>query len=148
MLRGHFECILDDKGRIKIPSKFLETLRDSCVNTLVMTFFDQSIYAYPKNTWEELESKALNLPLTNKSARRFKRMFFSSAIDVNLDSQGRITIPQTLRQLANIEKNIVVLGNLDHIELWSSQNWQQEMDLLRQDEDKLAQEIESLGIKL
>ncbi|WP_291493658.1 division/cell wall cluster transcriptional repressor MraZ [Desulfurella sp.] len=148
MLRGRFECILDDKGRIKIPSKFLETLKGSGVNVLVMTFFDQSIYAYPKNIWEELESKALNLPLTNKSARRFKRMFFSSAIDVNLDSQGRIIIPQTLRQLANIEKNIVVLGNLDHIELWSAQNWQQEMDLLMQDEEKLAQEIESLGIKL
>lgn len=148
MLRGHFECILDDKGRIKIPSKFLENLRSNSINTLVMTFFDQSIYAYPKNTWEELESKALNLPLTNKAARRFKRMFFSSAIDVNLDSQGRITIPQILRQLASIEKNIVVLGNLDHIELWSSQKWLQEMELLRQDEDMLAQEIESLGIKL
>ncbi|AHF96854.1 MAG: division/cell wall cluster transcriptional repressor MraZ [Desulfurella sp.] len=148
MLRGRFECILDDKGRIKIPSKFLEILKGSGVNVLVMTFFDQSIYAYPQDIWESLESKALSLPLTNKSARRFKRMFFSSAIDVNLDSQGRIIIPQTLRQLANIEKNIVVLGNLDHIELWSAQNWQQEMDLLMQDEEKLAQEIESLGIKL
>ncbi len=148
MLRGRFECILDDKGRMKIPSKFLDTLKDSGVNVLVMTFFDQSIYAYPKNIWEELEVKAMNLPLTNKSARRFKRMFFSSAMDVNLDSQGRIIIPQSLRQLANIEKNVVVLGNLDHIELWSLQNWQQEMELLMKDEDILAQEIESLGIKL
>jgi len=148
MLRGRFEAILDDKGRVKIPAKFLESLKESGVNVLVMTFFDQSIYAYPKNIWEELESKALSLPLTNKSARRFKRMFFSSAIDVNVDAQGRITIPQLLRQLANIDKNIVILGNLDHIELWSLQNWQREMEILMQEEDKLAQEIESLGIKL
>lgn len=148
MLRGHFECNLDDKGRIKIPSKFLEMFKSIGVNVLVMTFFDQSIYTYPKNTWEELEAKALNLPLTNKSARRFKRLFFASAIDVNLDSQGRIIIPQILRQMTNIEKSIVVLGNLDHLELWSTQNWYKEMELLRQEEDSLAQEIENLGIKL
>ncbi|MGB9755645.1 MAG: division/cell wall cluster transcriptional repressor MraZ [Desulfurella sp.] len=148
MLRGQFECNLDDKGRIKIPSKFLEIFKASEINVLVMTFFDQSIYTYPKNTWEELENKALSLPLTNKSARRFKRLFFASAIDVNLDSQGRIIIPQILRQMSNIEKSIVVLGNLDHLELWPSQNWHKEIELLRQEEDSLAQEIENLGIKL
>lgn len=148
MLRGRFECVLDDKGRIKVPSKFLENLKELGVNILVMTFFDQAIFAYPKNIWEELENKALNLPLTNKSARRFKRMFFASAMDTAIDSQGRIIIPQILRFQAQIERDLVVLGNLDHIEIWSLFNWQKEIQLLKEEEDNLASEIEQLGIKL
>ncbi len=146
MFRGRFEYSLDDKGRVKIPPKFKELLRGRNINTLVMTIFDDCIYAYPHDVWEELEKKAVNLPLTNKAARRFKRMFFSSAQDVNIDRQGRVLIPQVLREDAAIEKDVVVLGNLDHIEFWSKERWEEESRALRSDEEELVSQIEELGI--
>ncbi len=146
MFRGRFEYSLDDKGRVKIPPKFKEILRDKHQSTLVLTVFDDCIYAYPYDVWEELEKKAVNLPLTNKAARRFKRMFFSSAQDVNIDKQGRILIPGVLREDAGIDKDVVVLGNLDHIEIWSKERWDSESKALRESEEELAEEIEKLGI--
>ncbi|WP_026939582.1 division/cell wall cluster transcriptional repressor MraZ [Hippea alviniae] len=146
MFRGRFEYTLDEKGRVKIPPKFKEVIKDKHINTLVLTVFDECIYAYPYDVWEELEKKAVNLPLTNKAARRFKRMFFSSAQDVNIDKQGRILIPSVLREDAEIDKDVVILGNLDHIEIWSKQKWENESKALREAEDELAEEIEKLGI--
>ncbi len=146
MFRGRFEYSLDDKGRVKIPPKFKEILKEKHQNTLVLTVFDDCIYAYPYDVWEELERKAVNLPLTNKAARRFKRMFFSSAQDVNIDKQGRILIPGVLREDVGIDKDVVVLGNLDHIEIWSKERWDSESKALRESEEELAEEIERLGI--
>ncbi|WP_025270156.1 division/cell wall cluster transcriptional repressor MraZ [Hippea sp. KM1] len=146
MFRGRFEYALDDKGRVKIPPKFKDILKDKHQNSLVLTVFDECIYAYPYDVWEELERKAVNLPLTNKAARRFKRMFFSSAQDVSIDKQGRILIPSVLREDAAIEKDVVILGNLDHIEIWSKQKWDEESKALRESEEELAEEIEKLGI--
>ena len=146
MFRGRFEYSLDDKGRVKIPPKFKEALKDKYQNTLVLTVFDDCIYAYPYDVWEELEKKAVNLPLTNKAARRFKRMFFSSAQDVNIDKQGRILIPGVLREDAGIDKDVIILGNLDHIEIWSKEKWNSESKALRESEEELAEEIEKLGI--
>ncbi len=146
MFRGRFEYALDDKGRIKIPSKFKDILYKKSVKILVLTIFDNCIYAYPQDVWEELEKKAVNLPLTNKSARRFKRMFFASAQDVNIDSQGRILIPPVLRNDSGITKEVVVLGNLDHIELWPKDNWEKELKALKESEEDLSEAIEQLGI--
>ena len=146
MFRGRFEYTLDDKGRVKIPPKFKETLKMKDIGTLVMTVFDDCIYAYPKDVWEELEKKAVNLPLTNKAARRFKRMFFSSAVDVNIDRQGRVLIPPILRDDAAIEKDVVILGNLDHIEFWAKSRWDEELKALRSSEGEIASQIEELGI--
>lgn len=146
MFRGRFEYTIDDKGRVKIPPKFKEILGSRQIGILVMTLFDECIYVYPQDVWEELEKKAVNLPLTNKSARRFKRMFFSSAQDVNIDRQGRVLIPSVLREDTAIEKEAVILGNLDHIEIWSKSKWEEEFAALRSSEDELANEIEDLGI--
>ncbi len=146
MFRGRFEYAIDDKGRVKIPPKFKDILSSRHIGILVMTLFDECIYAYPQDVWEELEKKAVNLPLTNKSARRFKRMFFSSAQDVNIDRQGRVLIPSVLREDTAIEREAVILGNLDHIEIWSKSKWEEEFAALRSSEDELANEIEDLGI--
>ncbi len=146
MFRGRFDYSIDDKGRVKIPPKFKETLKKKGISTLVMTVFDECIYAYPQDVWEELEKKAVNLPLTNKAARRFKRMFFSSAQDVNLDRQGRVLIPSVLRDEVSIDKDVVILGNLDHIEIWTKEKWDKESLALRESEEELASQIEELGI--
>ncbi len=111
-----------------------------------MTIFDDCIYVYPHDVWEKLEEKAVNLPLTNKAARRFKRMFFSSAQDVNIDRQGRVLVPAVLRDDAAVEKDVVILGNLDHIEIWSKEKWEEEFNALRSSEEELASQIEELGI--
>ncbi len=146
MFRGRFEYSIDDKGRVKVPPKFKDILKDKNINTLVMTIFDDCIYVYPQDVWEKLEEKAVNLPLTNKAARRFKRMFFSSAQDVNIDRQGRVLVPHVLRDDAEIEKDVVILGNLDHIEIWSKEKWEEEFEALRESEEELASQIEELGI--
>ncbi len=146
MFRGRFEYSLDDKGRVKIPPRFKEILYEQGGGTLIMTVFDGCVYAYPKQVWDELEQKASRLPLTNRFARRFRRMFFSSAQDVALDRQGRVLIPPVLREDVGIEKDVVVLGNLDHIEFWSKGKWIEEQEALRGSENELAEEIEKLGI--
>jgi MraZ protein len=146
MFRGRFEYSIDDKGRVKIPPKFKEVLKKKEINTLVMTIFDDCIYVYPQDVWEELEKKAINLPLTNKAARRFKRMFFSSAQDVGIDKQGRVLVPSVLREDVEIEKDVMILGNLDHIEIWSKKRWEEESRALRSSEEELASQIEELGI--
>ncbi len=146
MFRGRFEYSIDDKGRVKIPPRFKEILKSRDINTLVMTIFDDCIYVYPHDVWEKLEEKAVNLPLTNKAARRFKRMFFSSAQDVNIDRQGRVLVPAVLRDDAAVEKDVVILGNLDHIEIWSKEKWEEEFNALRSSEEELASQIEELGI--
>lgn len=146
MFRGRFEYSIDDKGRVKVPPRFKEVLKNRNQNTLVLTVFDDCIYAYPYDVWEELEKKASQLPLTNKAARRFKRMFFSSAVDVSIDRQGRIHIPQLLRDDVEIDKDVVVLGNLDHIEIWAKHRWIDESKALKDAQEELAEEIEKLGI--
>lgn len=142
MFIGEYQHGLDAKNRIIIPSKF----RDEFGGKFVLTKgLDGCLYAYALQEWKILEEKLKALPLTNKDARAFVRFFFSGASEIELDKQGRGLIPQNLIEYAGIKKEIVSIGVLTRVEIWSKQKWQQynESNI---DFDAIAEKMSELGI--
>ena len=142
MFIGEYQHSLDTKNRITVPSK----LRNELGNKFVITKgLDGRLYAYPLDEWHKLEEKLKNLPLTNKDARAFVRFFFAGASEVEIDKQFRILIPQNLKEYAAIEKEIVSIGVLTRVEIWSKEKWLQynEEDV---DFDSIAEKMSDLGI--
>jgi len=135
---GEFQHNFDSKGRIIVPSKFRDGLGDRFVVTRGL---DKCLFAYPMDEWKILEEKLKKLPLTKKDARAFTRFFFSGAIECEVDKQGRINIPQTLRKYASLEKECVVIGVSNRIEFWSSDNWE---DYVTDSEESFAEIAENL----
>ncbi|MBU5487570.1 division/cell wall cluster transcriptional repressor MraZ [Clostridium sp. MSJ-8] len=142
MFIGEYQHSLDSKNRIIVPSK----LRDELGTKFVITKgLDGCLYAYPLDEWKKLEDKMKTLPLTNKDARAFVRFFFSGACEVEIDKQGRGLIPQNLKEYAAIEKEIVSIGVLQRVEIWSKERWNEynESDI---DFDSIAEKMSDLGI--
>jgi MraZ protein len=121
MFMGEFQHNIDTKGRIIVPSKFREGLGEAFVLTRGL---DQCLFAYPMNEWRLLEEKLKKLPLTKKDARAFTRFFFSGAVECEVDKQGRINIPAPLRKYAVLDKECVVIGVSNRIEIWSNSEWE------------------------
>lgn len=120
MFMGEYKHNIDIKGRIIVPSKF----RDGLGETFVITRgLDQCLFAYPIDEWHLLEEKLKKLPLTKKDARAFTRFFFSGAVECEVDKQGRINIPASLRKYAGLDKECAVIGVSNRVEIWSDQAW-------------------------
>jgi len=142
MFIGEYQHGLDSKNRMIVPAK----LRDGLCNTFVITKgLDGCLYAYPLEEWRILEEKLKTLPLTNKDARSFVRFFFSGACEIELDKQGRGLIPQNLKEYAGIEKDIVSIGVLSRVEIWSKEKWN-EYNESNMDFDSIAEKMNDLGI--
>lgn len=142
MFMGEYQHALDAKNRMIVPSK----LRDELGLKFVITKgLDGCLYAYPIEEWKMLEEKLKKLPLTNKNARAFVRFFFSGATEIEMDKQGRGLIPQNLKEYAGIEKEIVSIGVLTRVEIWSKEKWQQYNDS-NIDYESIAENMNDLGI--
>lgn len=142
MLIGEYSHTIDAKGRMIVPAKFRTELGERFI---VTKGFDGSLYGYSLEEWKSIEEKIKTLPLiTGKDARNFTRFFFSSAIECELDSQGRILITQKLREYAGITKDIVVIGVSTRIEIWSKEKWEAYNE--EQDSDDIAEKMSMLGI--
>ncbi|MCF6137005.1 division/cell wall cluster transcriptional repressor MraZ [Pseudalkalibacillus berkeleyi] len=138
MFMGEHLHTIDDKGRMIIPSKF----RDDLGSTFVLTRgLDQCIFGYPLEEWKQLEEKLKALPFTKKDARAFTRFFFSGAAECQLDKQGRVNIASTLRQYAKLDKDCVVIGVSNRIEIWNKQVWE---EYFAKSEDSFGEIAESL----
>jgi MraZ protein len=122
MLMGEYHHSIDMKGRMIVPSKFRDELGDMFIITRGL---DQCLFGYPISEWKLIEEKLKALPLTKKDARAFTRFFFSGATESELDKQGRINIPAPLLQYAKLEKECVILGVSNRIEIWSKQIWEE-----------------------
>lgn len=142
MFIGEYQHSLDSKNRIIVPAK----LREGLGNKFVITKgLDGCLYAYPLEEWRVLEDKLKTLPFTNKDARTFVRFFFSGACEVELDKQFRGLIPQNLKEYAKIEKDIVSIGVLSRVEIWSREMWDKYNDS-NVDFDLIAEKMNDLGI--
>ena len=137
---GTYEHGLDAKGRVIIPAKLREDLGESFVVTLGL---DGCLFAYPMNEWEGFIEKLKELPGT-KEARMLQRHFLANAAPCELDKQGRILVPQTLREFAGLEKDVVLTGNLNRIEVWSKEKWSENCDY--DDMDSIAEGMQDMGI--
>ncbi|MBC5627481.1 division/cell wall cluster transcriptional repressor MraZ [Clostridium sp. NSJ-6] len=142
MFIGEYQHSLDSKNRIIVPSKLREGLGDKFI---ISKGLDGCLYAYPIDEWQKFEEKLKNLPLTNRDARAFVRFFVAGATEVETDKQGRGLIPANLREYAGIEKEIVTIGALNKVEIWSKEKWESynESDI---DFDSIADKMGDLGI--
>ncbi|OQY07504.1 MAG: cell division/cell wall cluster transcriptional repressor MraZ [Fusobacteriia bacterium 4572_132] len=121
MFMGEYNHKVDNKNRIMLPSKFREQFENQ--EFVLTRGLDNCIFMYPIEEWKLLEEKIKELPLTKKDARAFVRFLFSGALNDILDKQGRIKLSENLKVYAKIEKDVVITGALNRIEIWSKENW-------------------------
>lgn len=138
MFMGEYQHSVDAKGRLIIPAKFREHLSESFVLTRGL---DNCLFGYPMEEWRKLEEKLKSLPVTKKDARAFTRFFFSGAVEVEIDKQGRINIPSSLLSHAKVEKECVVLGVSNRLEIWAKEAWQNYFDESEQSFNDLAENM-------
>ena len=148
MFRGSSNHTIDPKGRIIIPTRFRDTIKSNGGSGVMVTGMDNCLYAFPFDAWYRLEDKITSLSTTNAAMRRFRRVIVGEASECNCDKQDRILIPPTLRQYAELEKEIVLVGVLKHFEIWSREKWATEKESLGSDilKEELSNDIALLGL--
>ncbi|CEG26723.1 division/cell wall cluster transcriptional repressor MraZ [Bacillus sp. B-jedd] len=138
MFMGEYHHNIDNKGRLIVPSK----LRDDLGEMFIITRgLDRCLFGYPLTEWSVIEDKLKALPLTKKDARAFTRFFFSGATESEIDKQGRINIPAPLLDYAQLQKECVILGVSNRIEIWSKQIWE---EYFQESEDSFAEIAENM----
>lgn len=140
MFMGEYNHSIDIKGRIIVPSKFRETLGDEFVVTQGL---DGCLFVYPNDEWMNFVTQLKNLP-GSKEARQLQRYFMAGAASCEVDKQGRILIPNKLREQAGLEKDIVFVGVLSKIEIWSKEKWESNNDY--DDMDQIAEHMSEFGL--
>jgi len=142
MFIGEYQHTIDPKGRVIMPAKFRDGLGDKFIITKGL---DNCLFVFPQEEWQSFEKKLRSLPLTSRDARAFTRFFFSGAIECELDKQGRILIPANLRDYANLDKDLVIVGVSSRVEIWSKEKWNAYNDE-NLDHDEIAEKMAELGI--
>jgi MraZ protein len=137
---GEYNHTIDTKGRIIVPSKFRDALGDEFVVTQGL---DGCLFVYPNDEWMNFITQLKNLP-GSKEARQLQRYFMAGAATCEVDKQGRILIPTKLREQAGLEKDIVFVGVLSKIEIWSKEKWESNNDY--DDMDQIAEHMSELGL--
>lgn len=143
MFTGEYQHTLDSKGRVIIPSRLRDGLGDSFVITRGL---DQCLFVYPSSEWVRLEQKMKQLPFTKKDSRAFTRLFFSGAMEVEADKQGRVLIPQNLREYASIEKDVMFIGVSNRVEVWSEDAWRNYFGEANDNYEELAEKLVDFDI--
>lgn len=125
LFRGATAISIDSKGRLAVPAKYRELLAEYCAGQLVATIDTESrcLLIYPLPEWEEIQKKLEALPSFNPAARRIQRLLIGHASDLELDSNGRILLPATLREYAGLNKKLMLVGQGNKMELWSEELW-------------------------
>ena len=147
MFRGSSFHTIDQKGRIIVPARFRDIIRANGDGVMV-SMLDACLVAYTFEEWRRIENKILSLAEKSEDMRRFRRVFIGGAFDCPCDKQERILIPPTLREYAVFDREIVLVGVLDHFEIWSRENWDRENQKMEADMKKedVRNEIAKLGL--
>ena len=138
MLMGEYHHTIDVNGRIIIPSKFRDDLGEEFIITRGL---ENCLFVYPKDKWNSIVNKLNNIPFTKKDARSFMRFFLSGATATEFDKQGRINITSPLISYANLNKNCVVIGVGDRLEIWSEENWKDFYDINKTEFSNIAENL-------
>jgi len=150
MFRGATKITLDDKGRMVMPTRYREQIRESAQGKLVVTVDkDQCLLLYPLPEWELIERKLMSLPSLNAVARRLQRLMVGHATDLPLDGHGRVLLPQELRDFAQLGRHGMLIGQGNRFELWDEARWNERRDLWLKNEEAatdLPSELESLSL--
>ena len=143
MLLGEYNHNLDTKGRMAIPAKFREKL---LAGAIITRGIDNCLFVFANAEWEKLAQKLIALPLAQADARAFVRLMLSGATDVEIDSQGRILIPDSLRKYAGLKKEVVVAGLYNRIEVWDEATWTAYKMKTETTSEEIAEKLGELGI--
>jgi len=143
MFIGEFQHNIDTKGRLAIPAKFRAQLKKGAVVTRGL---DNCLFIYPRSAWEKIAKKLSDLPISQAKARAFSRLMLAGAMDVDFDSQGRINLPDYLRDFAGIGKKAVVAGLYDRLEIWDSEAWDKYKQSTEKESNKIAESLGELGV--
>ncbi len=148
MFRGSSFHTIDSKGRIIIPARFRDVIKADGSYGVMLSRMDGALIAYPYDEWRKIENRILSLAEKSESMRRFRRVFIGGSFECPCDKQDRVLIPQNLREYAGFEKDIVLVGVLDHFEIWSRDSWNRENMDLEKDMKKedVRNEIAKLGL--
>ena len=142
MFTGEYRHTVDEKGRIAVPARFRAQLGAGAV---VSRWLDACLAIHTTQGWDSLAAKVAALPITDQNARRFQRLIFAGAAEVELDRQGRVLLPAYLREHIDLGTEAVVVGSRDHAEIWVPATWATYAQGL-EDPDELAQAFQGLGI--
>ena len=143
MFLGEFKHNIDSKGRVAIPVKFRTRLDGGAIITRGL---DKCLFLFPKTEWDSLVKKLINLPLAKADSRAFVRLMLSGAGDVEFDLQGRILIPESLRRYSGLDKNIIITGLYNRIEIWNEAEWEKYKNKTESQSDEIAEKLGELGI--
>lgn len=143
MLLGEFKHNLDTKGRVAIPAKFREKL---AAGAIITRGLDNCLFVFALAEWQALAEKLVSLPLAQANSRAFARLMLAGAMDVGLDAQGRILIPDYLRAYAGLGKQAVVAGLYNRIEVWNADAWERYKQKTEGASDEIAEKLGELGI--
>ena len=140
MFMGEYNHTIDTKGRVIVPAKFREKLGEGSVVTKGL---DGCLFVYPKEEWEKFEAKLNQLPMNKKDTRQVTRFFFAGAAGCEIDKQGRVLLPSVLREFAALEKDVVLVGVMNRIEIWSKERWDEAN--VYDDMEDIAEQMEEFG---
>lgn len=143
MFMGEYLHTIDNKGRLIFPAKFREELGETFIATKGL---DNCLFVYTLSEWAILEEKLKKLPLAKPEARAFVRFFFSGAAELECDKQGRVLLPQNLREHAQLDKEVVVIGVSTRIEVWDKDAWEKYNQQISPTVAEIAENLADLGI--
>ncbi|KJS19260.1 MAG: cell division protein MraZ [Clostridiaceae bacterium BRH_c20a] len=143
MFMGEYQHTIDDKGRLIMPAKFRDGLGEKFVVTKGL---DGCLFVYEMDEWQVLETKLRNLPFTKADARAFARFFFSGATECELDKQGRILLPTNLRDHAQLQKDVFIIGVSSRLEIWSKEVWEDYSSQAEASYEELAEKMVDFDI--
>lgn len=143
MFIGEFQHNLDSKGRIAVPAKFRNKLTGGAIVTRGL---DHCLFVFSNKDWEILAQKLIALPLAQANSRAFARLMLAGAVEAESDKQGRILIPDYLREYAGLKKQITIAGLYNRIEIWDSESWKQYKTKTESASDEIAEKLGELGI--
>ncbi|MBS4014448.1 MAG: division/cell wall cluster transcriptional repressor MraZ [Bacteroidetes bacterium] len=143
MFIGEYHYRIDEKGRLAVPAKFRSDLKKQVIITRGI---EKCLILYSKKEWEKLAVKLAGLPISKEKNRDFNRLMLGGAMDVEVDSQGRVILPDYLRVYANIKKNVVVVGLYDKLEIWDEEDWEKQKSSSEKESKMIAESLSELGV--
>jgi MraZ protein len=143
MFLGEYTHSIDEKGRIAVPAKFRAGLKNGAV---VTRGIDQCLFLYTRQEWKRIAEQIAALPFSQANSRAFARLMLAGAMDVTLDKQGRIVVPDYLRTYAGITKQTIVAGLYNRIEIWDSEKWEQYKAETEKQSEQIAEQLGALGV--
>lgn len=143
MFIGEYQHNLDEKGRLAVPVKFRDVLKQG---TVVTKGLDNCLFVYPKGEWSKLAEKLAQLSIAKANTRAFSRLMLGGAMEVEIDKQGRVVLPDYLRKYAGLHKKTIIAGLYNRLEIWEAAAWEKYKAGTEKSSTDIAEALEGLGV--